>query len=123
MNLEKIFRNEKAFCEYIKEEYSKFPEIAEKIILHEKAHYEKAKELNYNPFYAIGKNPNSFYSFVPHIIVSSVSNEDELLIVLAPEIPSHEDLDNAEECFKKIQKEKGLAYAIRIYNKASKKSG
>jgi hypothetical protein len=88
---------EKEYLKILKEKLpdrSKIPAIIE----HEKAHFEKAKEIGYQAIYLlrIRKKRNGIETYQPGVYpIGDLTPKGHRTICLAPEDPSSEDLRNA----------------------------
>lgn len=87
MKQEIIFEDEESFKKYLDKH---LPFDSERVIRHEEAHFEKAKELRYLPKYAIRKIDD--FRVIPFVSIDEkIKPKDLKEICLAPETPSKRD--------------------------------
>ncbi|MEK9185111.1 MAG: hypothetical protein AAB866_03045 [Patescibacteria group bacterium] len=93
------FDDEEKLREFLRKCWRSDPWWDEEIIEHERAHFDKAKELGYNPRYLVeyiqGTNheDDGIYQFIQAFVKhSSVSDKDLLAICLAPKDLSKGDI-------------------------------
>lgn len=122
---ESAFDNEKDFSEHLKKLLLEEEEsYVQNIIDHEKAHYEKAKELGYTPLFFIKERSSTQGNEqinrldISVRINSAIWVWDKKKILLAPKNPSPSDLEKADNMlYYRILNFRPIKYLLKRFKK------